>query len=304
MTVQRALAANVVAVAALLAAAATAVWAQRDLSQVRIRVEKLAANVWALEGAGGNVALCSGPDGALLVDDQYEQLSEKILEAVKQLSGQPLRWVVNTHWHDDHVGGNANMAKAGAVVVAHDRVRVRMIEGLESQMFGDTTRPASPAALPVLTFSDSTTLHVNGETIVVFHAGPAHTDGDAIVWFIKANVVHMGDTFFHGAYPFIDIESGGRSAGLIAAADRVLARIDAATRLIPGHGPVTDRASLERYRDMLKGTRAAVAKLVKERKTLEQVQAAKPTAPWDAEWATGFVKAELYVRLLYADLSR
>jgi glyoxylase-like metal-dependent hydrolase (beta-lactamase superfamily II) len=285
-------------------AAATSAFAQRDLSQVQIKTEKLASNVWALQGAGGNVALCAGPDGALLVDDQYDQLSEKILEAVKQASGQPLRWVVNTHWHGDHTGGNEKMAQAGALVMAHDRVRIRMVEGLESQRWKRTTPPAAPKALPLVTFNDSTTLHVNGETIVVFHVAPAHTDGDAIVVFTKANVVHMGDTFFNGFYPIIDTESGGRSAGMIAAAERVLARIDAQTNLIPGHGPVTSRTALERYRDMLKGTRGAVAKLVKQKKTLEEVQAAKPTAPWDEQWGKGSVKPELYVEMLYSDLAR
>jgi cyclase len=291
-------------VAAMLGGAAAAVVAQNDMSQVQIRTQSLAPNLWELEGAGGNLALFAGPDGALLVDDQFAPLSAKILDAVKTACGQAPRWVVNTHWHGDHVGGNENMAAAGALVFAHDRVRQRMIAGQDNQLFGRKVAPAPAPALPLVTFNDSTTFHVNGETVVVFHVAPAHTDGDAIVWFQNANVVHMGDTFFSGSYPIIDVESGGRASGLIAAAERVLARIDGNTKLIAGHGALGDRATLERYRDMLTGTRAAVAKLVKRKLTLEQVQAAKPTAPWDEEWGKRFVKPDRYVQMLVADLSR
>jgi len=292
-----------VVVAAALGGAAAAVVAQTDWAQVKIETRSLAPNLWELEGAGGNLALLSGPDGALLVDDQFAPLSQKILDAVKSACGQSPRWVVNTHWHGDHVGGNENMAAAGALVFAHDRVRQRMVEGQDNRFFGRKVAPAPEKALPLVTFNDSTTFHVNGETVLVFHVAPAHTDGDAIVWFSNANVVHMGDTFFNGQYPIIDVESGGRSAGMIAAAERVLARIDADTRLIAGHGPIGDRASLERYRDMLKGTRAAVEKLVAQKRSLEQVQAAKPTAPWDEAWGKGFVKPERFVQMLYRDLT-
>ena len=229
MTIRRTLLA--VTVAVLLGGAVAVVVAQNDMDKVEIKTEKLASNVWMLSGAGGNMGLCAGADGAVLVDDEFAPLSAKILAAVKQAGDQPVRWVVNTHWHGDHVGGNEAMATAGAMILAQDRVRVRMIEGQDNKFFGRKIEPAPAKALPLVTFNDSTTLHVNGEDIVVFHVAPAHTDGDAIVWFTKANVVHMGDTFFNGFYPIIDLESGGSIDGMIAASARVLPRIGAATKV-------------------------------------------------------------------------
>jgi len=277
--------------------------AQQDFSKVEIKTERLADDVWVLYGSGGNIGLCSGPDGALLVDDQFAPLSPKILAAVKAANDAPLRWVVNTHWHGDHVGGNEAMAAAGATLIAHDRVRQRMIEGQDNKTFNRKVDPAPAKALPLITFNDSTTLHVNGEDAVAFHVAPAHTDGDVIVWFPKANVVHMGDTFFSATYPIIDLESGGSIDGLIAASARVLARIGDATRVIPGHGTVSDKAGLQRYHDMLVGVRAAVAKLVKQKKSLDDVVAAKPTAAWDETWGKGYMKPDLFTRILYTELS-
>jgi glyoxylase-like metal-dependent hydrolase (beta-lactamase superfamily II) len=285
-----------------LVAAAVGV-AQQDMSKVEVRTEKLADDVWVLYGAGGNIGLCSGQDGALLVDDQYAPLSPKILAAVKSANDAPLRWVVNTHWHGDHVGGNENMANAGALLIAQDRVRQRMLEGQENKTFDRKVDPAPAGALPTVTFNDSTTLHVNGEDAVVFHVAPAHTDGDAIVWFPRANVVHMGDTFFSATYPIIDLESGGSIDGLVAASERVLARIGDATKVIPGHGKVSDKAGLQSYHDMLVGVRAAVVKLVKQKKSLDEVVAARPTAPWDDAWGKGFMKPDFFTKLLYTELS-
>ncbi|HEY6194503.1 MAG TPA: MBL fold metallo-hydrolase [Candidatus Eisenbacteria bacterium] len=293
-----------VTVAALLGGAVAVVVAQNDMDKVEIKTDKLAGNVWVLYGAGGNIGLCAGADGAVLVDDEFAPLSAKILAAVKQVSDQPVRWVVNTHWHGDHVGGNENLATAGATIVAHDRVRTRLLEGQDNKFFGRKVAPATGRALPLVTFNDSTTLHVNGEDVLAFHVAPAHTDGDVIVWFPKANVVHMGDTFFNGFYPIIDLESGGSVDGMIAASERVLPRIDDDTKVIPGHGPATDKATLQKYHDMLVGVRAAVAKLVKEKKTLEQVVAAKPTAPWDEVWGKGYLKPDMFATLLYTELSK
>jgi glyoxylase-like metal-dependent hydrolase (beta-lactamase superfamily II) len=289
--------------AALLGGLAAVVVAQQDFSKVEIRTEKLADDVWVLYGAGGNIGLCSGPDGAMLVDDQFAPLSPKILAAVKAANDVPLRWVVNTHWHGDHVGGNEAMVAAGATLIAHDRVRQRMIEGQDNKTFGRKVDPAPAKALPLITFDDSTTLHVNGEDAVAFHVAPAHTDGDVIVWFPRANVVHMGDTFFSATYPIIDLESGGSIDGLIAASGRVLARIGDATKVIPGHGTVSDKAGLQRYHDMLVGVRATVAKLVKQKKSVDDVVAAKPTAPWDETWGKGYMKPEMFTRILYTELS-
>jgi glyoxylase-like metal-dependent hydrolase (beta-lactamase superfamily II) len=284
--------------------AAALVVAQSSMDKVEIKTERLGENVYVLYGAGGNIGLCPGADGNLLIDDQYAPLSAKILAAVKQVNDQPVRWVVNTHWHGDHAGGNENMANAGALIIAHDRVRQRLIEGQDNQFFKRKVEPATGKALPLVTFNDSTTLHVNGEDVVVFHVAPAHTDGDAIAWFPKSNVIHMGDTFFSGFYPIIDLESGGSIDGMIAASARVLPRIAEDTKVIPGHGQVADKAALVKYHDMLVGVRAAVAKLVKQKKTLEQVIAAKPTAPWDEVWGKGFVKPESFTTVLYNELSK
>jgi len=291
--------------AALLGGAAAVVVAQSDLDKVQIRADKLAGNVWVLYGAGGNIGLLAGDDGMLLVDDQFAPLTPRILAAVKTAAGDaPIRWVVNTHWHGDHVGGNENLATTGATVFAHDRVRARLLEGQDNKFFGRKVPPATGKALPLVTFNDSTTLHVNGEDAVVFHVAPAHTDGDAIVWFPRANVVHMGDTFFSSFYPIIDLESGGSIDGMIGACERVLPRIDGSTRVIPGHGPAADKAQLQKYHDMLVGARAAVAKLVREKQTLEQAVAARPTAPWDDVWGKGFMKPDDFTRILYTELSQ
>lgn len=291
-------------VGAALLGGAVAVLAQGRFDKVEIKTEKLSGNVSVLYGAGGNIGLCAGPDGALLVDDQFAELNAKLLAAVKAASDQPVRWVLDTHWHGDHVGGNENLANAGATIFAHDRVRTRLLAGQDNKFFGRKVEPATGKALPIVTFNDSTTLHVNGEDVVAFHVAPAHTDGDVIVWFPKANVVHMGDTFFSGFYPIIDLESGGSIDGMIAASERVLPRIDAATKVIPGHGTVSDKAGLQKYHDMLVGVRASVVKLVKQKKTLEQTVAAKPTAPWDEDWGKGFMKPETFTTILYTELSK
>jgi len=289
--------------AALLGGGVAVVVAQQDMSKVEIKTEQLSDDLWVLYGAGGNIGVCSGPDGMLLIDDQYPQLSEKILAAAKTAHDAPLRWVINTHWHGDHVGGNENMATAGATIIAQERVRERMMEGQDNKFFGRKIDPAPAKALPVITFNDTTELHVNGEDAIAFHVPPAHTDGDVVVWFPKSNVVHMGDTYFSSTYPIIDRESGGSIDGLITTSERVLARINDQTKVIPGHGKVSDKAGLQGYHDMLVGVRGAIAKLAKQKKTLEQAQAAKPTAPWDDVWGKGFMKPDTFVQIVFGELS-
>ena len=195
------------------------------------------------------------------------------------------------------------MGAIGAVVVAHDNVRKRMSVEQFSQLWDRKTPPSPPAALPIVTFADSVTFHVNGETLRVEHVAPAHTDGDSIVWFEKANVVHMGDVFFHGIYPRIDLDAGGSLDGVIAATDQALARVDEATKIIPGHGELGSKKDLAAYREVLVGIRAAVRKLIDAGKTEEEVVAARPTAPWDAEWGGGFIKPELMTRTAYRSLT-
>lgn len=280
------------------------VLSQTDFSQVRVEVVPLRNGVFLLTGSGGNMGLCVGEDGAFLVDDQYGPLSEKILEALRKVSDQPVRFVLNTHWHADHTGGNENLGKAGALIVAHENVRRRLSTPQSMEAFNRTVEPASPQALPVITFSDAVTFHLNGEEILVFHVVPAHTDGDSVVVFRKANVMHMGDLFFNGRYPFIDLSSGGSFTGLIAAVERVLAMVDDDTRIIPGHGELADKRDLQAYLDLLKTVRQRVEPLVRSGKSVEEVLAAHPLADLPGELGPGFMNPEAFLRIVYSSLSR
>ena len=271
---------------AALALPATAALAQQNFDTIQIRTTPVAGGVYMLRGAGGNIGLVVGDDGPFMVDDQYAPLTDKIRAAVAELSDQPIRFVLNTHWHGDHTGGNENLGEAGTLIVAHDNVRRRM--SVEQIRGVGRTTPASPAAaLPVITFDATSTFFFNGDTIHAFHVPHAHTDGDAIIHFRAANVVHMGDTFFNGGYPFIDLSSGGSINGVIDAAERVLALADDGTRIIPGHGPLSDRAGLQAYHDMLTTVRDRIRTAKEEGKTLDEVQAMQPTAEFDAEWGGG-----------------
>ena len=276
--------------------------AQPDLTQVTVKVVPVATGVYMLEGAGGNIGLSVGNDDAFLIDDQYAPLTAKIKAAVATVTPKPVRFVLNTHWHGDHTGGNEAMAGSGAIIVAHENVRRRMSKEQFLAVFNART-PASPrAALPVITFSDTISFYVNDDTLYTFHVRNAHTDGDAIILFRKANVVHMGDTFFNGFYPFIDVSTGGSLPGMVSAANQALAMTNSATRFIPGHGPLATRADLERYRDMLATVQQRVGKLVARRRTLKQVLDAKPLADLDAQWGKGFLKPEQFLTIAYESL--
>ena len=287
----------VLAISMLLAGVAVA--QEPDWSKVEVKVVPVAGGVSMLVGQGGNIGVTTGKDGTFLIDDQFAQLLPKIKAAVKTLGDQPIRFVVNTHFHGDHTGSNALLGEAGVVIVAQDNVRKRL--GLERV---DKKIPAKPpSAWPLITFADSVAFHLNGDDLDVIHVATAHTDGDAIIKFHKANVIHMGDTFFNGMYPFIDVDSGGSIDGIIAAADKGLTLSDAGTKIIPGHGPLGSKAELQTYRDVLAGVRDRVKALVAQGKTLEQVTAAKPTAQWDATWGKGFMKPDMFVSFVYRSLT-
>ncbi|GIV58560.1 MAG: cyclase [Rhodothermaceae bacterium] len=273
--------------------------AQPNFDEVQIQTIPVAEGVFMLAGRGGNIGLSVGEDGAFLIDDQYAPLTDKIKAAVAAQTEQPIRFVVNTHWHGDHTGGNENMGQAGAVIVAHENVRRRMSTEQFIEAFNSRTPPAPPAALPVVTFTDAVTFHWNGDEIHVFHVDPAHTDGDAIIFFRRANVIHMGDTYFNGMYPFIDVSSGGTLSGMIAAVDRVLAMTDDATKIIPGHGPLSNRAELMAYREMLATVHARMKALIADGKSRDEAIAARPTADLDATWGRGFLQPDVWVGIVY-----
>ena len=285
------------------AAVCVPAWAQTDYSKVEITAIEVADGIYMLQGAGGNIGVSAGEDGVFLIDDQYAPLTEKIVAAVRSIDKRPIRFVFNTHLHGDHTGGNENLGKAGALIVAHDNVRKQMSVDHVLELW-DMEVPASPAgALPVVTFSDSVTFHINGEELHAFHVEAAHTDGDAMVHFRNADVLHMGDVFFNGIFPFIDVSTGGSIHGMIAACDLALEMVTDSTRIIPGHGPLADREDLVAFRDMLLQVEASVAPLVRQGKSLEEVKAADPLAPLVKEWGGGFLSPEQFLVVVYQGIS-
>ena len=272
----------------------------QNFDTVQVRAVPVAGAVHMLQGAGGNIGLVVGDDAVFVVDVQFAPLTPKVLAAIKSVTPQPVRFVLNTHWHFDHTGGNENMGKAGALIFAHENVRRRMSKDQFIEAL-NRTEPASPrGALPVVTFTDTVSFHLNGDSIVVFHVAPAHTDGDAVVLFTRANVVHTGDLFVSAGFPFVDRSSGGSIHGIIAAAERILAATNAGTRIIPGHGPLADRARLQAYHDMLVVVRDRMRKEIAAKHTIEQVLASAITAEYDASWTTN---RERFLRILHQELS-
>lgn len=288
----------IVAGLAVVTATATAT-AQQDMSRVEVKAQRVAGNVYMLTGRGGNIGLSVGDDGAFLIDDQFGVLSARILKTVSELTPDPIRFVVNTHWHGDHTGGNQKMAEAGAILVAHENVRRAMSIDHFMAAFDRTVAASPEAALPVVTFSESMTFHFNGDEIRVQHVAPAHTDGDAIVIFRDANVIHMGDTYFNGIYPFIDVSTGGSIAGMIAAADTALGLADDETQFIPGHGPLSGVAELRASRAMLQAVHDRVRALITQGRSRDEVIAAAPTRDYDEAWGNGFLDPPTWVGIVY-----
>ena len=283
---------------------AAAALAQQDFSKVEIQTEKLAETVYMMTGSGGNLGVSVGEDAVFVIDDQFAPLTPKIQAAIAKLTPKPVQFVLNTHWHFDHTGGNENLGKAGAVIVAHENVRKRLSTEGFIEFLGMKTKPEPKVALPVATFTRGISFHLNGDELVVSHAPRAHTDGDSIVRFGKSNVVHMGDIFFNKLYPFIDTSSGGTVAGVLAAADGVLKTADDGTKIIPGHGPLANKADLKTYRDMLAAISGNIRGQIKAGKTLEQVIASKPTVTYDEVWGKGFLAPEKFVEMVYKNLKR
>lgn len=284
--------------------ASTAAWpGDAPPADPQIVVQPLRAGLHVVSGAGSNVAVWHGPDGTVLVDDGVDALAPQLLAAVEKIAPGPVRVVISTHWHPDHTGGNEHLAGSGSVLVAHDNVRARLSEPQTVAAYDLEVPAAPPAALPIVTFDDALSLHLNGDRLAALHVEAAHTDGDLLLWWEDANVVHVGDVYYSGMYPFIDLGSGGSLAGLVAALETVLSRADSRTIIIPGHGPVSNRAELAAYRDMLVATGRRVRELIGEGRNLDEVLAARPTAAYDATYGQGSMTVERFVGILYEDLA-
>ena len=275
--------------------------AQQDFSQVQIKATKVAGNVYMLEGAGGNIGVSVGDDGILIVDDQFAPLADKIRAALKGLGDKKLRFILNTHWHGDHTGGNVAFGPE-APIIAHDNVRKRMATEQKSEFFKRTT-PASPKeALPVITFDHNLSVHFNGEEIRAIHYPHGHTDGDSVIFFTTSNVVHLGDNFFAGRFPFVDLESGGSVEGLTKNIGEIIGKIPAGAKLIPGHGPLSTIDDLKLYHRMLQETSEIVRQKIAAGKTLDQMKTEGLPEEWKA-WGTGFIKTDLWIEIVHRSLS-
>lgn len=280
--------------------ASTSTPAQED--KIEYIPTTLSNTLTMLKGRGGNIAISAGADGVYIIDDQVEPVTDQLLAAISEISSQPIRFVINTHYHGDHVGGNEIIGKGGAVIIAHDNIHKRMSSDQFNHFFNETT-PAWPKdALPVITFTDQVTLHFNGETAKVYHVPHGHTDGDSIVHFPASDVIHMGDIYFNGLYPYIDLDGGGSIQGMISGAELGLSIAGKDTQIIPGHGPMGTRASLAEYRDFLVKARNNVQKLIDEGKSLEETVAARPTAQWDAILGEVWINPEQLVTFIFNSL--
>ena len=275
----------------------------QDFDKIPVQAIKITESIYMVIGGGGNIGVSAGRDGIMLIDSQFAPLLERIKTEIAKINGGPIRLVGNTNWHYDHVSGNEPLAKAGALIIAHEKTRERMAGEQSFPELGQTTPPYPEPALPAVTFEESLTLHFNGDEVQVLHIPSAHSDADLVFYFRKANVIHTGDICFSGMYPFIDVGHGGSIAGMIAALDKIAAMIDGATKVIPGHGPLTDREGVLAYRKMLAAVRDRVAKLIQEGKTLEQVLAAKPTGDFDKTMAPA-IPADMFVKIVYGDLTK
>lgn len=280
---------------------------QQDFSKVEIKVAKVSGNIYMLEGAGGNIAASVGEDGIVIVDDQFAPLADKIQAALKNLgiTNKPVRFVINTHYHGDHTGGNEPFSNAGSTVIAQDNVRKRLESGGTAGNGGSIkmeNKPAAKAALPVITFEHDVTVHLNGEDIRALHFPSGHTDGDSVIFFPKNNVVHMGDDFVRYGFPFIDVASGGSVQGMIEATEKVAAQLPADVKVIPGHGALSNLDDVRAFTKMLKETSAVVQKALDAHKTLEQMKQEKILAPWD-KFSGQFINSDAFIETLYNSLT-
>lgn len=277
--------------------------AEDEFAKIEIKTTKVSDGIYMLEGSGGNIGIASGEDGIFMIDDQYSPLTPKILAAIKKISPKPIKFMINTHWHFDHTGGNENLGNIDVIIVAHDNVYQRLSTDQFIKAF-DKQIPASPkVALPVVSFNDEVTFHLNDQHIQARHFAHAHTDGDSILFFKDKNVIHMGDIFFNGFYPFIDTSSGGSIYGVIDAATAILTQIDDKTKIIPGHGPLANKQDLQNYHDMLVQVVGAVTPLTRQGLSLEEATKRNPLKELNAKWGGGFLKPDMFLGIIYQTIA-
>jgi len=272
-----------------------------DFSKVEIKATQLAPDFWTLEGQGGTISVLAGNDGILLVDSQFAPLTDKLVAAIRKVSDKPIRFLVDTHVHPDHVGGNANFAKLGATIFARDQLRWRM-EHPNPAADGTPGKPAPEQALPVVTYNASLSIHVDGEDVRLLPVVAAHTDGDTVVSFPRHDIIAAGDIFRSVGYPYVDLASGGTLAGILEGLSEIVDRAGPATKIIPGHGPIVDRNAVLAQRDLILAVRGKVQKLVEQGKSLDEVLATRPTAEFDAKVPQAAQTSERFVKWVYSEV--
>ncbi len=276
--------------------------AQRDWDAIEIKTNPINDRISYLEGSGGNIGVLHGPEGIMIVDDQYAQLSEKIRIALSELSGSDLRFILNTHYHGDHTGGNENLSKDGATIVAHENVRKRLGTTFYSDLWERDIEAKPESFWPIVTFKSELTFYLNGEEIQIIHIPEAHTDGDILIHFKSSNILHTGDAFVRYGYPFIDVAAGGTMDGFIKAQEKILEVADADTKIIPGHGQISSIADVKELKQMLEETRKIVFEMKVARKSLNDCISAKPLADYHERWNGSFITSDLFVRIIYESI--
>lgn len=277
--------------------------AQQDFSSIEFKQVPVAEGLLMLQGAGGNIGALAGEDGLLIIDDDYTEMEDKLMATLNAIDTKAPRFVLNTHWHFDHAGGNQKVGRSGATIVAHENVRARLRAGGKVEAFNLDVAPADRSALPAITYADAMTMHWNDYTLKLNYAEPAHTDGDTVVYLYRGETlvaVHLGDLYFNGFYPFIDVSSGGSAQGVVAGVESVLAQIDDNTVVIPGHGPLASKADLQSYYNFLKSAVSRIAALKLSGKSVEQIVASKPLKDFEAEWGDGFLKTDTWISIVFS----